>query len=232
MECEFSERERSQEEDAELQRSTKKFKDSAKAFASEPPPSYKDKLVGEIPGAFVQSFKLDPGVKEIPGPDRVIGELGKGLMAVNLTPETRNLIRAKWAHALIVKVHGRSVGFQFLHSKLMSMWKPLGRLDCVDLEKDFYLIRFGLVEDYDNVLKGGPWFVGGHFLNIRVWEPNFKPTTAVCNMVAVWIRLFELPIEFYALCVLKEIGNAIGPMLRIDSNTTVEARGRYARIYV
>ena len=153
-------------------------------------------------------------------------------MTVNLTPEMRNSIRAKWAHALIVKVHGRAVGYQFLHSKLMSLWKPAGRMDCVDLEKDFYLIRFGLVEDYDNVLKGGPWFVGGHFLNIRVWEPNFKPTTAVCNMVAVWIRLPELPIEFYALCVLKEIGSAIGPVLRIDLNTAAEARGRYARICV
>nr|XP_023901446.1 uncharacterized protein LOC112013276 [Quercus suber]POF20505.1 hypothetical protein CFP56_63171 [Quercus suber] len=232
MECEFSVRERSREEDAELQRSTKKVKDSATAFASEPPPSYKDKLVGEIPGAFAQAFNLDPGVRVLPGPEKVIGELSKGLMTVNLTPETRDIIRAKWVHALIVKVHGRSVGFQFLHSKLMSMWKPAGRMDCVDLDKDFYLIRFGLVEDYDNVLKGGPWFVGGHFLNIRVWEPNFKPSTAVCNMVAVWIRFPELPIEFYALCVLKEIGNAIGPVLRIDSNTAAGARGRYARICV
>ena len=232
MECEFSKRERSQEEDAKLQRSTKKVKDSAKAFASEPPPSYKDKLVGEIPRAFTQAFKLDLGVKVPSRPDRVIGELSKGLMTVNLTSEMRSIIRAKWAHALIVKVHGRSVGYQFLHSKLMSLWKPAGRMDCVDLEKDFYLIRFGLVEDYDNVLKGGPWFVGGHFLNIRVWEPNFKPTTAVCNMVAVWIRLLELPIEFYALCVLKEIGNAIGPVLQIDSSTTVKARGRYAKICV
>nr|POE84935.1 uncharacterized protein CFP56_64328 [Quercus suber] len=232
MECEFSVRERSREEDAELQQSTKKVKDSATAFASEPPLSYKDKLVGEIPGAFAQAFNLDPGVRVLPGPEKVIGELSKGLMTVNLTPETRDIIRAKWVHALIVKVHGRSVGFQFLHSKLMSMWKPAGRMDCVDLDKDFYLIRFGLVEDYDNVLKGGPWFVGGHFLNIRVWEPNFKPSTAVCNMVAVWIRFPELPIEFYALCVLKEIGNAIGPVLWIDSNTAAGARGRYARICV
>ena len=36
----------------ELQQSTKKVKDSATAFSSKPPPSYKDKLVGEIPGAF------------------------------------------------------------------------------------------------------------------------------------------------------------------------------------
>ena len=58
---------------------------------------------------------------------------------------------------------------------LEAMWKPAGRLDCVDLGKDVFLIRFGLVEDYDMVLKGGPWFVGGHYLTLRVWEPNFKP---------------------------------------------------------
>ena len=73
----------------------------------------------------------------LPGLDRVIRELSKGLTTVKLTPETRNLTRAKWAHALIVKVDGRTVGYQFLHSKLMSMWKPTGRMDCVDLEKDF-----------------------------------------------------------------------------------------------
>lgn len=37
---------------------------------------------------------------------------------------------------------------------LEAVWNPAGRLDCVDLGKDFFLIRFGLVEDYDKVLKG------------------------------------------------------------------------------
>ena len=50
--------------------------------------------------------------------------------------------------------------------------------------------------------------------------------------MAVWIRLPELPFEYYELAVLKEIGNAIGPILRIDSNTASEVRGRYARICV
>ncbi|XP_050254820.1 uncharacterized protein LOC126700653 [Quercus robur] len=51
-------------------------------------------------------------------------------------------------------------------------------------------------------------------------------------MVAVWIRLPELPIEYYELSVLREVGNTIGPVLRIDSNTTTKVRGRYACICV
>ncbi|KAK9996664.1 hypothetical protein SO802_021350 [Lithocarpus litseifolius] len=107
----------------------------------------------------------------------------------------------------------------------MSLWKPASRLDCVDLGKDYFLMRFGLVEDYNNVLNSGPRFIGEHFLSIQRWEPNFKPTNASCSLVAVWIRLPKLPFEYYKLDVLKKIGNAIGPVLRIDSNTASEEAG-------
>ncbi|KAK9995899.1 hypothetical protein SO802_020585 [Lithocarpus litseifolius] len=154
------------------------------------------------------------------------------LLTVKLSPKTRKQIRLKWAHALIVKVFGGSVGFHFLRNRVMSLWKLVGRLDCVNLGKHCFLMRFGLVEDYNNVLNGGPWFIGEHFLSIQRWEPNFKSTNVSCSLVAVWIRLPELPFEYYELDVLKEIGNTIGPVLRINLNTVSEARGWYARICV
>lgn len=40
---------------------------------------------------------------------------------------------------------------------------------------------------------------------------------ATCSKVAVWARLPSLPIEFYELEVLQEIGRAIGLVLRIDA---------------
>ena len=136
-------------------------------------------------------------------------------------------IRAKWAHSLIVKVFRRTIGSHFLHFRIMHLWKPVGRLDCIDLENDLYLIKFGLVKDYKKVLKGGPWFIEEHYLTIRAWEPHFKSTVAACSKVAIWARLPGLSIEFYELEVLKEIGQAIGPVLQIDANTTTSTRGRY-----
>ena len=61
-----------------------------------------------------------------------MGELVNGMVAVNLTLDTGKSIRSRWNHALIVKVFGRTVGFHYLHSKVVSLWKPAGRLDCVD----------------------------------------------------------------------------------------------------
>ena len=48
--------------------------------------------------------------------------------------------------------------------------------------------------------------------------------------MAVWIRLPELPIEFYEPSALLKIGKAIGPVLRIDANTANGVRGRFARL--
>lgn len=93
-------------------------------------------------------------------------------------------------------------------------------------------MRFGLVKDFENVIKGGLWFIEEHFLTVRAWEPNFKPANAMYNMVAVWIRLLELPFDYYDPRVLKEVGSAIGSILRVDSNTTLEVRGRFTRICI
>ena len=41
-------------------------------------------------------------------------------------------------------------------------------MDCIGLGFDFYLIKFENREDVDNILKGGPWFIGQHFLGIRM----------------------------------------------------------------
>nr|POF02338.1 hypothetical protein CFP56_31232 [Quercus suber] len=93
-------------------------------------------------------------------------------------------------------------------------------------------VRLYSKEDLEMVIKRGPWFVGDHFLSLRPWEPFFKPSTANVSLIAVWIRLNELPIELYETEVLKEIGEYIGKVLRIDSHTAMEACGKYARLYV
>ena len=116
---------------------------------------------------------------------------------VKFSKDFKRQIRRPWERALIVKVFGRSVGFTFLHNRLLSLWKPTGRLECVDLGRGFFLTRFSLKEDYDSILKKWPWFIGEHFLSIRLWEPDFRSTTANVSFVAVWIRLNELPIEYY-----------------------------------
>ena len=48
----------------------------------------------------------------------------------------------------------------------------------------------------------------------------------------MWIRLNELPIEYYNAEVLQLIGKAIGNVLRVDTFMASETRGRFARMCV
>nr|POF23202.1 hypothetical protein CFP56_48473 [Quercus suber] len=236
MEAEYcNEPPRSSEEEDKLGRSVKKFKESngvKQPNLTRNVISYKDSLVGDIPGAYEQAFKLDNVWDDGEESDTEMEPLIEGMADVKLSKETKARIRAPWSKALIVKVFGRTVGFSYLSFKLNALWKPATRMDCVNLGKDYFLIKFHCTDDYDKVLRGGPRFIGEHFLAIKPWEPYFRASGDSLKSVAVCVRFLELPIEFYDMEVLKEIGSAIGPVLRIDSYTATGSRGSYARLCI
>ncbi|XP_050261258.1 uncharacterized protein LOC126706038 [Quercus robur] len=234
MEPEFQQaNQRSSEEDAELEKSVRKDKEKV-VEPNQSQVSYKDRLVGDIPGAYAQAFRFDKEeeAKEEAESDTELDDLVEGMVDVKLSKETKARIRAPWTKALIVKVYGKTVGYSYLTFKINTLWKPVAKMVCVDLGKDFFLIKFSDKSDYDKVLQGGPWFVGEHFLAIKPWEPYFKASKASFSSVALWIRFLELLIEFYDPMVLIEIGSAIGPVLRIDSYTASGSRASFARLCV
>lgn len=141
------ERERSSEESDALERNTKKFKENhcveyqhsgnsgveANAFRS-----YKDKLVRDILGVYEQAFGFDASMEEEADSDCEESCLCKGMVAISLSKEEKTRIPEPWGQAIIVKTFGRKVGFLFLSSRLRTMWKPVGRMDCIDLSNDFF----------------------------------------------------------------------------------------------
>lgn len=86
--------------------------------------------------------------------------LSEGMVAILLSKEEKARIREPWGQAIIVKTFGRNVGFFFLTNRLRALWMSIGRMDCIDLGNDFFLIKFELHSNLEVVLKGDPWFVG------------------------------------------------------------------------
>lgn len=103
-------------------------------------------MIGTIPGAFAKAFDLtdqmDEDVYSDDDDPEVHGLLRKGMVVVKLTKETKNRIRKSWSKNVIVKLVGRAVGFSYMQSKLVQLWRPSGRMDCVDLTHGFFLVRF------------------------------------------------------------------------------------------
>ncbi|PPD92764.1 hypothetical protein GOBAR_DD10293 [Gossypium barbadense] len=68
----------------------------------------------------------------------------------------------------------------------------------MDLENEFYLVRFDDIDDYNNVLTGVPWVIYGNYLTVRPWSPNFSTTCTDINVQVVWICLPGLLEGFYS----------------------------------
>ena len=128
--------------------------------------------MGVIPGAYAQAFDLTDQMDEDSYSDDDYGEITsssrEGVVKVKLSKETKRHIRGPWAKAIIVKLVRRTVGLNFIQSKLNQIWRPEERLDCVDLTYGFFLVRFYAKGDFEKVIKKGPWFIGDHFLSLRV----------------------------------------------------------------
>lgn len=156
------ERERSVEERDTLERSTKKFMDhhipdegihEANENGKNLFKSYKDKLVGDILGAYEQSFGFDDNMDKEAESNAEEDNLCEGMVAISLSKEEKTRIKAPWGKALVVKKFGRNVGFLFLSTKLRSMWMPVRRMDCIDIGNDFFLVRFELQSNLETALK-------------------------------------------------------------------------------
>nr|XP_009771927.1 PREDICTED: uncharacterized protein LOC104222393 [Nicotiana sylvestris] len=119
-----------------------------------------------------------------------------------ITSSDKERIYKNWTNALIIKMLGKRVGYQFLQKKLRAIWKPTETLSLVDLGCDYYLIKFAKEENYNKTLHEGPWFIGNQSLTVRKWEPRFVASKAALTYSAIWARLPELSNEFYDYDIL------------------------------
>jgi hypothetical protein len=239
------------EEEDSIRRSTKKKKGSHLPSSEEPGMepvggsepgspigtrsgiSYKESLLGTIPGAYERAFfGSSMEEDEFSSSDEDDEPPAEGEVVIKFSSELKRRIRAPWSASLIVKVFGRSVGYMFLVNKLKAIWRTNNGFSCVDLGLGFFLVKFENRDDFEDVLRNGPWFIGEHFLSIRPWVPDFRASDASVSSVAVWVRLPELPVEYYHKDSLMHIGSGIGPVLRVDFNTASGTRGRFARLCI
>ncbi|XP_062021197.1 uncharacterized protein LOC133737708 [Rosa rugosa] len=69
-------------------------------------------------------------------------------------------------------------------------------------------------------------------LRFMRWVPNFSPACQRNTNAQVWVRLWDLGLEYWEAQTLFEITNGIGVPIRIDANTLDRKFGLYERVLV
>ncbi|KAJ4822576.1 Delta(12) fatty acid desaturase [Turnera subulata] len=147
------------------------------------PLSFKDKLVAGQPS---QTRGADDDFVE--QPDDITAYHTPEGPVVKISDRYRNMLHKRWANTLIVKLWGRNIGFRTLCNRLPNLWKLKEGVRLVDLDNNFYFVRFTNHQDYLNALANGPWIVFEHYLTVEPWKPKFDPATHKFTSVVAWVQ--------------------------------------------
>lgn len=153
----------------------------------------------------------------------------------NLIPSVRfsEKIQNELASAIrtnaMVRLLSGGLGYNGLVACIKSPWKPKGGYRIVDLENEYYLVRFDKESDYHHALLDGLWLCQSTYLTVQPWHINFSTKQTKSSSIAAWVRLPGLPFRYYNKSAVKFIGSLIGKVLKIDFNTKTAGRGKFVR---
>ncbi|XP_074265329.1 uncharacterized protein LOC141587760 [Silene latifolia] len=126
----------------------------------------------------------------------------------------------------------KNIGYLSLMRKLQAKWSIKGKLTLTDLTGSYYVARFSSRQDYEFVVTQGSWMIDDHYLTIRRWVPNFVPADDCIKKLTAWVRIPNLPVEYFNETFLRKVGSKIGEVVRIDKNTASAERGQFPRLSV
>ena len=108
---------------------------------------------------------MDPG-------DYVIGEKD-GFPTISLSSTIKESFNEPWLKSVVIKLFGRNIGYKTLCDRIKALWHPVGRYTVIDLENNYFLVKFADKYDYYQARLDSPWMIIGHYLMVQAWQPKF-----------------------------------------------------------
>ncbi|KAL4383220.1 hypothetical protein GQ457_15G009900 [Hibiscus cannabinus] len=174
---------------------------------------------------------LNPDDIVVRDEDCIVTETGD-FPTIKFSERIHDQIDHSMKNVIIVRLLGRNIGYDTLLNRLHALWKPLGEIQLIDLENNYFLVRFEDRRDYSMVLTDGPWTIYGNYLTVQPWSRSFSTSEKHPSHVVVWVRLPGLPYRYYCKALFQRIAQVVGKVVKVDYNTQAGERGKFARLAV
>ncbi|KAH9762774.1 DUF4283 domain-containing protein [Citrus sinensis] len=163
----------------------------------------------------------------------VVERIEEGIPAIYFSKRVQEKLQQPWRYSVIVKLLGRQIGYRVLCNRSEVLWRSMvAGFSIIDLENNYFLVKFQTTVDAERALTEGPWTVMGRNLFVQPWTPNFDCFSNELTSTVVWVRLLGMTIQYYEKRSLRRLGNKIGEVIKIDYNTEDSKRGKFARLAV
>ena len=173
------------------------------------------------------SFKLIPSALHFVKP-----KVEDGHVIVRPPKEIAEEGCAFWRNTLIGYFVGKKLHFPAVNSIALRLWGKFGLREVLSSDVGFYFFRFDTYDDACKVMERAPWHMANRPLVLKHWKPNLSLTKEDCSKVPVWVRLHNVPLEYWSSNGLSFVASAIGYPLHADHVTLSRKRLSYARVCV
>jgi hypothetical protein len=104
---------------------------------------------------------------------------------------------SKWSPSLVGQFLDKPLPFYVVKRIVDSLWAQYGKVEVFLLENGLYLFQFVDIKARDEVMEAKLWHIANKPLILRKWTPGMQLLKISLSTVPVWIKMHNLPIEFW-----------------------------------
>ncbi|MBA0860428.1 hypothetical protein Goshw_017641 [Gossypium schwendimanii] len=78
-----------------------------------------------------------------------------GIPTIAFSGRIKEILFKEMELTIVLKLLGRSIGYNALHNHILSLWKPAKPFHLMDITNGYFLVKFQDNEDYNRVLTQG-----------------------------------------------------------------------------
>jgi hypothetical protein len=190
--------------------------------------SFRDKVLGSEP--VVTRKRVDLVATKLAQVEHIKGN--RLLPMLHVQETVIEELSLPYKGCLVVKLLGKTIGYNMMKTKLETVWKLNGGFDLMEVGNSFFMVKFDEEDDKTKVINEGPWMIFDHYLALRQWSPTFNAATATIDKTMAWIRIPNLNLVYYDESVLWAVASMVGTPVKVDMHTLRVARGKFARLCV
>lgn len=138
----------------------------------------------------------------------------------------------KWEATLVGHFLAKNMNIAYIRAHASNLWKNKGLKSMLSIANGFVFFMFDTIDSSTAVLEDSPWFIGGHFIVLKKWHSMMKLSKDQLDKIPIWVKLFNVPLEYWDDDGLSGIASAIGEPLYMDRLTDYGDRVSFAKVCV
>ena len=155
-----------------------------------------------------------------------------GKVTVNPPPEAVAEGVGLWEGSLVGQFFDRRLPLHVVKSLVERLWGKHEIPGISTTDNGLYIFRFRDLAARDWVLENGPWYFAGRPIILRIWKPGMEMLNVQITSVPIWVKFFNIPLEYWTVTSLGYIASVVGIPMHLDNLTENHSRLSFARICI